>query len=421
MNFGLPLEDVTQYHLVDVSSDSTAWCFRHNGIIRRIVSPNAPSFALTPTLGYSGQYFDGDIAELLIYTRTLTTAERQSVVQYFNDKYQFLSTPLSPQNVHASAVSANQVSLWWDSVTWPAQLKTRVERKVSGGVFSEVAVVTGASYLDQGLSPSTDYIYRLRASADGVVDSAYSADCPVTTASSGPGIPFGSLRIWLKADTGVVRTGDIPGRVPQWFDQSGNGRHATRALTAYPGPPRVANAMISGESRPVIYFPPYPNGGMFDLPSLENFSQAAEAFIVLRSDVSLGGNGYGIWQMGGGATWYPRSDGAIVDFFGSPGSCPHEFTPALGAILNYHLYSVSCRPVTGGLEWAAWMNGSQVLSEQKPCAVTFPSAPVLGWGNNCFEGDLVEFMLFSRALSEALGNDERQTVREYLRARYDLW
>ncbi|MBI5386664.1 MAG: fibronectin type III domain-containing protein [Verrucomicrobia bacterium] len=412
MNFGLPLEDVTQYHLVDVSSDASAWCFRHNGIIRRVLSPNSPSFTSDSDLGWSGGgYFDGEIAELLIYTRALSTAERESVVRYFNDKYQFLETPPVPQSIQSFPVSTNQVSLWWGSGTWSgqSQLKTRVERKVSGGAFSEVAVVTGTSFIDQGLSANTTYVYRLRASADGVVDSAYSAECPVTTAVAGPGIPFGSLRIWLKADTGVVRLGD--NRVPQWFDQSGNGNHAWHDLIATsPGAPLVDPTGWSG--RPVIDFP---GDRAFNLPSLSDLGQA-EAFIVVKADSATSApHGWGIWTMGGTPSGYPWIDGGILDYFGS--SCAHALTVPVDVMVAYHLYSVS----SSTSQWKAWINEMELIPTQNPCPGPFSAAPKLGSGNNPFRGDIVEFMLFSSTLSATEENNEHQTVSRYFRARYGLW
>jgi hypothetical protein len=63
------------------------------------------------------------------------------------------------------------------------------------------------------------------------------SDAPLPTISSG------TLRLWLKADAGVITNGS--GQVSQWQDQSGNGNHANQS---------------TGSKQPAISYPAALNG-----------------------------------------------------------------------------------------------------------------------------------------------------------------
>ncbi len=60
-----------------------------NGVQQYALTSNTVGFRSSPTLGENnrGYYFDGDIAELIIYNRALTDAERRALVDYLDQKY----------------------------------------------------------------------------------------------------------------------------------------------------------------------------------------------------------------------------------------------------------------------------------------------------------------------------------------------
>jgi len=91
-NEGNPAADITKFHVYDVSSQAGHWQSWIDGAPLFSSTSNTFSFPAAPGLGMnvSGSGFTGDIAELVVYNRALTTQERQAWQQYFAIKY-FLS------------------------------------------------------------------------------------------------------------------------------------------------------------------------------------------------------------------------------------------------------------------------------------------------------------------------------------------
>jgi lysophospholipase L1-like esterase len=122
------------------------------------------------------------------------------------------SVPNSPSNLTATPVSSSQITLNW---TNNASTETGflVERKTgSGGTYAQIALVAenDTSFIDTGLSASTQYYYRIRA-INALGDSAYSNETNATTTASGGGI--------TDVATGGTATGSEGS--PQYaFDQS---------------------------------------------------------------------------------------------------------------------------------------------------------------------------------------------------------
>ena len=91
--------------------------------------------------------------------------------------------PPAPTNLSATAVSTSQINLSWSASTGATSYS--VERSLtSGGTFTQiVAGLTTTSYNNTGLSPSTTYFYRVKAS-NGSGTSSPSAQASATTQSS---------------------------------------------------------------------------------------------------------------------------------------------------------------------------------------------------------------------------------------------
>jgi hypothetical protein len=90
----------------------------------------------------------------------------------------------------------------------------------------------------------------------------------------------------------------------------------------------------------------------------------------------------------------------------------NKITNVSGIITNFHLYNPRSKPN----DWSARINGSLVFSNSNN-TVAFPAAPALGYGQNYFEGDMLELLIFDQDLMD----NERTTVNEYLRRKYNLW
>ncbi|HYG78185.1 MAG TPA: DUF5060 domain-containing protein [Planctomycetota bacterium] len=92
--------------------------------------------------------------------------------------------PAAPSNLSASAASSSSINLVWsDNATNETGFK--LERKTGTGAFTQIALLSAnaLSFSDSGLSASTTYVYRLRATnASG--DSPYSNEASATTQSA---------------------------------------------------------------------------------------------------------------------------------------------------------------------------------------------------------------------------------------------
>ncbi len=122
--------------------------------------------------------------------------------------------PAAPASLTATAASSSQINLSWPDVANETGFK--IERKLgAGGTYAQIAA-TGAnvtSYNNTGLSSSTTYFYRVRATNAGG-DSSYSPEASATTSSSPPafrsassaGAASGTLTINKPAGT---QTGDV--------------------------------------------------------------------------------------------------------------------------------------------------------------------------------------------------------------------
>ncbi len=97
------------------------------------------------------------------------------------------NVPAAPSNLTANAASSNQINLsWTDNATNETGFK--IERKTgSGGTYSQIAAVGAGvvTYSDSGLTASTTYYYRVRAT-NSAGDSAYSAEASAATSAPPP-------------------------------------------------------------------------------------------------------------------------------------------------------------------------------------------------------------------------------------------
>ena len=100
------------------------------------------------------------------------------------------SAPAAPSALAATAVSTTQINLsWTDNASNETGFK--IERKTgSGGTYAEIGTVGAnvTTYNDAGLSPTTTYYYRVRAT-NSIGDSGYSNEANATTSTPIPDAP----------------------------------------------------------------------------------------------------------------------------------------------------------------------------------------------------------------------------------------
>jgi hypothetical protein len=119
--------------------------------------------------------------------------------------------PAPPTGLGATATSSTTVELAWSNHSAVAT-QVRIEQREVGGEFSEIALepASSTSYEDTGLTPETQYEYRVRA-CDGGFCSDYSATAQATTQP----IPAPA------APTGLIATAVSPTRIDlAWTDNA---------------------------------------------------------------------------------------------------------------------------------------------------------------------------------------------------------
>lgn len=409
---GLPSIPITSFHLYDSLSQSNSWSSWLNGIMQYTNDGNALNFGSAELGGFNAMgFFDGDIAEILMFNRALTSPERQTLGTYLNQKYACIapSPPNPPTNIIAEAISPSQVSLSWGYILTNWDTSFSVERSLDGTNFSQVALVDeSCSYVDTGLTAGTEYYYRV-AAINYAGSSGNSSNANATTLTTGTDLPFQNLALWLKADAGC-----FAGNINVWVDQSGNGNNAV--LSSSIQPMLVAN-VING--RPVVHFTAT-NSTALGVPSLLASAASAEAFVVLRVVTNQPTSDRYLWNFGANSsrgTVYPHTSGggvlsyAIEDNFGST----NQLVVGLPIIpiTQFHLYDSASQLWS----WTCWMNGLEMFSTTNTNVPAFQDSEIGGAETlGFFDGDIAEILIFDSALTSA----ERDTVGIYLNNKYDF-
>ena len=450
-DLGLPGVPITNFNVYNVSSQPNDWEVRMNGVLLcqdtgSTVPDDSSPWILGgsgPDYDYNRYYFSGDIAELIIFNRTLSAAEREVVNAYLAQKYDLYTAPPAPANLLAIALSATQVSLQWQAPLRGDPVTYQVERSTDGVNFTPVASVAGGlSCIDTGMAAGSSYTYRVRAQGyAGTSD--YSGTASATTLLTGTDMPLDSpqgMALWLKADTG---TGGPTGSLqPLWPDQSGSGHHATMNIASYE--PTVVEDQLNGG--PVMHFDGVRS--YYHLPfDLLSGATAVEGFVVVRASAPLPTSphtSHTLWYLGGynDTEGYPYVDddgnSVIADGFAS--TTLHNANQPPAPITGFNVYNVSSQPD----DWRSWMNGTLLGQTSENIVTTDFYAHYYWWANdvpslganalgeydsnsnswywyndnsyNCFAGDIAEVIIYNRALTTA----ERETVRRYIALRYGL-
>ncbi len=399
-----PASALTQFHYYNVSMSGGLWVERLNGLERQRRTGQNFAFRSDPLIGkrqgYS-QYLKGDIAEILVYDRALTDAERQSANRYLTAKYAppAIPVPAAPSGLRAVTLAANQVNLAWTVAESSLRTTATIERKTGAGAFEVVAVKENAfEFTDTPPSPGTTYTYRVKL-ASFAGSSAYSPEVSTTTLLGTRDLPTAGLRLRLQAGAG----GQGVGPLSTWFDQSGLGNHATQGVEA--AKPLIVANQLNG--LPVVRF-----DGSDDMLNLSNVMSGAaggEIIAVLKvpepaSRINA------LWHFGtaNGSLYY---NGSRYDDFGSNNGSIYP-APAASALQAYHCYNVS----TGGGLWLERFNGS-VTRRRTAQPLAFRSDPLIGKRQGYSEylkGDIAEILVYDRALTDS----EREAVFYTMAMRY---
>ncbi len=146
---GVPAQSLSQFNVYEESSQAGLWQSWVNGVPFFTSAANAVGFSTAPWLGRTNGYgyFTGDIAEVLVYNRALSDAERRSVRAYLTQKYLLAPAPAAPSSLSARQLSPTENLVSWTGVADNAPIDYVVQRATSlGGAYTAVTGLNSYDY-----------------------------------------------------------------------------------------------------------------------------------------------------------------------------------------------------------------------------------------------------------------------------------
>jgi uncharacterized repeat protein (TIGR03803 family) len=333
-------------------------------VVPAALKPAVSQLALGNAVGELYYGFNGQIAEVLVYNRALSDAERQQVESQLETKY------INPDS------NGNGIPDSWE-MKYLGTLQYGANDD-PGGVGRTLL----QSY-QQGLSP-----------------------WPSASVSSG-------LQTWYRADLGVTK--DASNNVSQWADLSGNGYHVEQTAVPTQQPQWVAGA-VNGQ--PAVQFVPgNENLQTYSPVNLLAGSNDITMMAVVQSPASQSMSGT-IFNFGsdGNLPYGLGASGLNQFMLGLDDPNGNEFrSPPLNAQSGpAQVLSV----VKGGTSASSYVNGVWQGTDNMPAVLRAVVSP-LAVGNQiypyyAFNGQIAEILVYNRALSDA----ERQQVESQLETKY---
>ncbi|MBK7549752.1 MAG: hypothetical protein IPI20_18955 [Rhodoferax sp.] len=277
-------------------------------------------------------YFAGDIAEIIVYNRTLTASELAAVQGYLAQKYSLAvaeeppPVPLAAPGGLGATAGNGQVGLSWGAVNSATGYKL-YRRVTTTNAYAQIHAGAATSYIDSGVSNGMSYDYVVRAydSQRESVDSALVQATPQAPLPLNPPaqLPTAGLALLLDAGNAAL-TMSNGSEVTEWRDASGSNKCGDIAGT-WTG---VGDGALGGDA--VLRFDG--QNDYLDLPAaFADFTSGMTLLVVARpasvqagSKLLLLGNGAGqanvsLGRNGGGAglQYFTTNSGGNYGWFGT--------------------------------------------------------------------------------------------------------
>jgi hypothetical protein len=359
----------------------------------------------------------GDMAELLIYNTALSDSDRNTVFDYLKNKYGLQNLPPTA-SVSAPANNA--------TFTAPANLIVTAKAADQDGTVSRVDfVANGRIFASATAAPysvpvtlATPGTITLTAVATDDKD-ASTTSTPVQITVTGGIVPTytpsSSLKVWLKADTGI--TTNASGAVTGWKDQTGNHNDASQADDTK-APLLAANV---ANSQPALSY----DGSQQYLEIQSNDS------IVMTNDITS----FFVVEFDDFATyrsvWGKTSSNVPrpTDYYALPSSGVARFYRGNDTGLNDFVDSAAGLPANQFLiagfthsnpTATHWLNGSAYGSGTMNLPTSDDGTSLKIGTRDDFvtqlKGKLAELLIYNTVVSP----DERQSLTTYLATKYGL-
>ncbi|MDR1282343.1 MAG: fibronectin type III domain-containing protein [Opitutaceae bacterium] len=195
-----PVAALAQWNVYHVAAGAGQWRAWFNGCEQAAFANNKVRFPKTPVLGQgSGSaFFDGDIAEVIIFRHVLTDTAREEIVEWLGRRHGLggEGAPAAPAGLSGGTVSGTEVFLKWSGVVSP-WVRHEIEcarLEPAPGTVPTVKKTAPRTrgHLETGLTPAATYSWRVRAVSVSGEASAWSN--PIYTRPASPP-PLPRIRI----------------------------------------------------------------------------------------------------------------------------------------------------------------------------------------------------------------------------------
>jgi hypothetical protein len=157
-DYAVPPTKIHTQVIVEPSGQAQAKQLGSAAAIQASNSPGRPIAVRNITSGFAASFFDGDIAEVILYNRVLSAQERLEVGYYLQNKYDLPNmpapaAPAAPTGLLVNNLTSTSFTLNWTASTGGVPI-TGYEVYVNGTL---IATVSGTSYNITGLTTGTSY------------------------------------------------------------------------------------------------------------------------------------------------------------------------------------------------------------------------------------------------------------------------
>jgi phage gp36-like protein len=325
------------------------------------------------------------VAEVIVYDRALSDAERQEVEAYLAGRYTLYDSRVATPVVDPpSQLVTGNVNVSMSVSTSGAEIRYTLDGSEPGAASTLYSVALN-------VTPGTTVKARAFKSgrlASYIAQRVYTASATVPMATNG-------LQMWLRADAGV--TVSEAGAVERWEDLSGHGNHVVQSTSFQQ--PVLQSAGLGNQA--AVRFDGV-DDGLWGVETM-NLGRPSTVFVVYER---LSGDGY-VLQNSTAGQWYIAgshfySDGLVRN---------------AGTGVNEEVVAVMTNSTTGTTVHVNGSDWTQDASHTTPA----PGRLALGGGNgrnydpiDCLVSEVI---VYDRALSDG----ERQEVEAYLAGRYTLY
>jgi hypothetical protein len=352
-------------------------------------------------------YFQGSIAEVLVFSSPLTSSQRASVESYVLSKFGVGTAPTldAPTFSLASAsllpaqpvtVSQDQGATCWFTINGTTPTNSITSQWMNS---IPISVLSNRSILSIAVAPFFNN--------SPVISATYTVD-PLSSA-----IPRSGLTVWLRGDSQVTTVGTA---VSAWGDASGSSNGASQTVSA--DQPSLVASAING--LPAISF----NGtsSFLALPSgLSNLASGVSCFAVMKpTSVSAGAR---VFDFGNGTTSdnvylsEPTSTGvSLYTYNGSSGTSVTSSSAV--TVSQFQLVEAinngtgTATIYTNGVQGA--QNTSMNTMNNLVRADNFIGKA--SGGGNYFKGQLAELIFYNRGVTKS----EQAAIEGYSFSKYQL-